>query len=137
MIRIARKLGTQVVGWVLVAAGIAALVLPGPGLLMLFLGVLILSSQYSWAERHVETVKRRAFDAAEQGVRTWPRIVLSALSACALIAVGVWVSTDPRIPTFGPVGPQLPFAGLGTGVTLAVSGLVALVLVGYSVRRFR
>lgn len=137
MIRIARTLGAQVLGWVLVVAGIAALVLPGPGLLMLFVGVLILSTHYSWAERRVDLVKRRAFDAAEEGVRTWPRIILSALSAGTVIAVGVWIGTDPRIPTLGPIGPELPGGGWGTGATVIISGIVAFVLLVYSVYRFR
>lgn len=137
MIRIARKLGTQVVGWVLVVAGIAALVLPGPGLLMLFVGILLLSTHYSWAERRVDTVQRRAFDAAEQGVRTVPRIIFSTLSACAVIGVGIWVGTDPQIPTVGPVGPRLPFGGWAAGATIVLSGLVALGLLAYSVHRFR
>lgn len=137
MIRLARTVGAQVVGWLLVIAGIAALVLPGPGLLMLFLGVLLLSAHYSWAERRVDAVKRRAFEAAEQGVRTWPRIIMSALSAGALIAVGVWIGSDPQIPRVGPIGPRLPFAGWGTGGTVVASGVVALALLVYSARRFR
>ena len=42
------------IGWLLIVAGIAALILPGPGLLMLFAGLVLLSQQYEWAERRVE-----------------------------------------------------------------------------------
>ena len=34
-----KALALEVVGWILVVAGIAALILPGPGLLMLFAGL--------------------------------------------------------------------------------------------------
>lgn len=135
--RTARRMFGLAAGWLLVVAGVAALVLPGPGLLMLFAGLVVLSQHYVWAERRVEPMKARAFDAAEQGVRTWPRIALSVLSACCVVAAGVVWGLDPRIGAWGPIGPRLPFGGWGTGISLIVSGLIALLLIGYSVRRFR
>ncbi len=65
-----RRIVLEVVGWVLVVAGIAALVLPGPGLLMLFAGLVILSQEYDWAERRVEPIKVRALRGAAEGVET-------------------------------------------------------------------
>lgn len=135
--RAARKMLFQAIGWMLVVVGVAALVLPGPGLLMLFAGLVVLSQHYVWAERRVEPVKARAFDAAEQGVRTWPRIILSLLSAFCVLAVGVLWGLDPRIGTWGPIGPRLPFGGWGVGISLILSGLIALALIGYSIRQFR
>ena len=44
-------------GWIMVIAGIAALILPGPGLLLLFAGLAILSQQYTWAEKRLQPVK--------------------------------------------------------------------------------
>ena len=79
----ARRVALETVGWVLVVAGIAALVLPGPGLLMVFAGLVLLSQQYDWAERRVEPVKKRALKAAAEGVETWPRIVMSTAVAAA------------------------------------------------------
>ena len=76
----ARRVALESLGWVLVVAGIAALVLPGPGLLMIFAGMAILSQQYEWAEKRLEPVKEKALTAAEESVETWPRIVLSVLS---------------------------------------------------------
>ena len=51
-----------ILGWVLVLVGVAALVLPGPGLLLLLAGLVVLSQEYEWAERRVEPVK-------DEGVR--------------------------------------------------------------------
>ncbi len=132
-----RKAAVTILGWTLVLAGVAALVLPGPGLLLLLLGLVVLSQEYRWAERRVEPVKRKAFDVARQGVSSYPRILMSALGACALTAIGVVWGLDPMIPTIGPVGPHLPFGGWATGSTIIVSGIVAAVLVAYSVKRFR
>src|SRR4051794_8644999 len=99
-----RKTLVTILGWVLVLLGLAALILPGPGLLLLLAGVIVLSQEYEWAERRVEPLKLKAFDVARQGVSTYPRIVLSTLSALALIAIGVLWVMDPPIPSVGPIG---------------------------------
>lgn len=132
-----RKLAVAVAGAVLLVAGVAALILPGPGILMILAGLVVLSAEFEWAERRVDTVRDKAFVVAAAGVATWPRIVVSIVSALFVIGVGVWWCTDPRIPQFWIIGPGLPFGGWGTGVTIVVSGLIALGLLAYSVRRFR
>lgn len=136
-----RRTGIETVGWTLVVVGIAALVLPGPGLLLLFAGIAVLSQQYEWARRAVEPMKKKAFEAAAIGVRTWPRILASALGACWLIGLGIVLGLSPRIPTYElagyRLGPELPFAGWVSGSSLILSGLIAFFLLGYSVHRFR
>lgn len=132
-----RRTGIVVVGWLLVVVGIAALVLPGPGLLMLFAGLAVLSREYEWAERKLMPVKVRAFVTAAEGVKTLPRVVGSTLGGAALVALGVVWALDPTIPEFWIIGPDLPFGGLGTGLTLTLSGLVAWALIVYSYRTFR
>ncbi len=132
-----RKAGILVLGWVLVLAGVAALVLPGPGLLLLLAGMTILSQEYEWARRRVEPVKVRALQTAQESVQTTPRIALSILSALVIVGIGVVWTLNPRIPEAGPFGPMLPLGGWPTGVSLILSGLVALGLVIESIRRFR
>lgn len=132
-----RRLWITAIGWVLVICGVAALVLPGPGLLLLLAGLVVLSQEYDWAERRVEPVKQRAFDVAKAGVSTVPRIALSALGALAVIAVGVVWCLDPEIPEVGPLGPELPLGGWPTGSSIVLSGIVALGLLGYSVKKWR
>ncbi|CAN5540192.1 MAG: PGPGW domain-containing protein [Nocardioidaceae bacterium] len=132
-----RKTWVTLLGWLLTLTGFAALVLPGPGLLIMLAGLIVLSQEYDWAERRVEPLKKKAFEAAATGVETWPRIVLSACSALGLVAMGVVWWWEPVIPEFWIVGPQLPFAGWPTGSSLIVSGVVAAALLVYSVRRFR
>jgi chromate transport protein ChrA len=132
-----RKTGVTILGWLLVLLGLAALILPGPGLLLLLLGLIVLSQEYEWAERRVEPVKEKAFDVARQGVSTFPRILMSGLGACAVVAAGIFWGIDPPIPTAGPLGPDLPFGGWATGSSIIVSGLIAMVLLVYSIKRFR
>jgi hypothetical protein len=132
-----RKILVLVGGWILVLAGIAALILPGPGLLLLLAGLIVLSQEYEWAERRVEPVKKKAFDVARAGVSSYPRILMSALGALGLIGVGVVWWLDPTIPEVGPLGPKLPLGGWTTGSGIAISGLVALGLLVYSIKRWR
>jgi hypothetical protein len=132
-----RKTWVTVLGWVLTLIGVAALLLPGPGLLLLLSGLVVLSQEYPWAERRVEPLKRKAFQVAAAGVETWPRIVLSVASALGLVATGVVWGLEPTIPRIWLLGPQLPYSGWAAGSSLILSGLVALGLIGYSARRFR
>src|SRR5690349_2908697 len=114
----AKRIVLEVVGWLLLLAGIAALVLPGPGLLLMFAGLAVLSQQYAWAERWVEPVRLRALKGAAQSVQTWSRIVGSTLFSLALVACGVLWIAQPDTPSWWPVddGWWLP-GGMWTGIT--------------------
>jgi hypothetical protein len=133
-----KRLLLESLGWLLVVAGIAALVLPGPGLLMLFAGLVILSQQYDWAEKRLEPIKERALKAAAEGVETWPRIVVSSGIAAFLILCGVVWIWSPPAPSWWPLddGWWL-IGGIGTGITQIASGLIALGTIAWSYRQFR
>jgi hypothetical protein len=132
-----KRLVLETVGWLLVVAGVAALVLPGPGLLMLFAGLLLLSQQYEWAERRVEPVRLRALRGAADSVQSWPRIVLSSAAALAILAFGLLWTLQPPAPQWWPFQASLwLLGGRWTGITLELSGLIAFALLVYSYRRF-
>ncbi|MEV7429677.1 MULTISPECIES: PGPGW domain-containing protein [unclassified Nocardioides] len=133
----ARRVTLEVVGWFLVVAGVAALILPGPGLLMLFGGLAVLSQQYEWAERRLDPVKYRALKGAAESVETKVRVVFSAGVALVLVAAGVLWIWKPDVPAWWPFADSwwLP-GGIATGITQVVSGIVALALLVYSYRRF-
>ena len=57
----AARIGLEILGWLLLAAGVAALILPGPGLLLLALGLWVLAKNYRWADRLLDPVKRAAY----------------------------------------------------------------------------
>ena len=134
-----RRIVLEVVGWTLVVAGIAALVLPGPGLLMLAAGLVVLSQEYEWAERRLEPIKVRALRGAAEGVENWIRITMSVTLAVGLIACGVlWIWGPETPPSWWSLPDQLWLpGGAATGVTQIASGLIALALIVYSYRRFR
>lgn len=114
-------------GGVLLLAGVALLVLPGPGLLLVLGGLLVLSHGFPALRRFIEPVRRRAMDAAEESVGSPLRITFSALAGVVLIGAGV---------LWGLV-PTLPLGGWPTGSSLILSGLVLLGLLVFSYRRVR
>lgn len=123
----------QVAGWVLVAVGLAALVLPGPGLLALFAGMALLATQYEWADRRLEPVRRAALRTAADSVKSWYRTTFSVAGALVLIALGVCWGLSDTAPSWWPVDERWWLVGgWGTGATLVGSGLVALGLIAYS-----
>lgn len=124
-------------GSVLLAVGVAALVLPGPGLLLILAGLVVLASEFEWAARRVDWMREKALDAAEYGVQTVLRIALSAAGGVAVMATGVFWGLDPQIPQVWIIGPELSFGGWGVGAGLIVGGVIALVLLAYSIKRFR
>lgn len=133
----AKRIGLEILGWVLLLLGVAAIFLPGPGLLGIFAGLALLSQQYEWAERRVEPVRIRALLGAAEGVETWPRIVASCLGAVVLAACGVLWIIKPPAPEWWPVSETwwLP-GGIWTGVTQVASAFIAIALIVYSYRRF-
>ena len=134
----AKRFLLEGLGWILVVVGIAALVLPGPGLLALFAGVALLATQYEWAERRLEPIKKRALDAAADSVKTWPRIFLSTLGVLWLIGLGVVWALQPSVPGWWPLRDGWWFpGGVTTGISLAVSGLIAGGMLVYSYLNFR
>jgi len=134
----AARIGLEILGWLLLAAGVAALVLPGPGLLLLALGLWVLAKNYRWADRLLDPVKRAAYRGASESVTSWPRIILSTLLALGLIALGVFWGVRPPPPGWWPLDQKWwLFGGWGTGVFLIASGLLALGLLAWSMKNFR
>ena len=61
--RNSKRIAVSVVGAVLVLVGLAMLVLPGPGILVVALGFAVLGTEYAWAAAALERTKRTADDA--------------------------------------------------------------------------
>ena len=64
-----KRVGVTIAGFAVLLAGIALLVLPGPGWLLIFLGLGILSTEYVWAQRMLATAKRKAEEAKDAVLR--------------------------------------------------------------------
>lgn len=61
--RSSKRIAVSVVGAALVLAGLAMLVLPGPGILVVALGFAVLGTEYAWAAAALERTKRLAAQA--------------------------------------------------------------------------
>lgn len=134
----AKRILVEALGWILVLVGLAALVLPGPGLLALFAGVALLATQYEWAERRLEPVKQAALRGAADSVKTWPRILLSVAGVCWLIGLGAYWGYHPPAPSWWPLEEKWWLTGgWATGATLIGSGVIAGAMIVYSYLNFR
>ena len=135
--KVAKRIGLEAVGWLLLVAGVAALILPGPGLIMVFAGLAVLSQQYEWAERRLDPIKYRALKGAAESVETPLRIALSSVGVLVLIGCGILWIVGPDQPGWWPL-PDWTWltGGIGTGSTLLVSAVIAIALLVYSFKRF-
>ncbi len=53
-----RWVGAAAVGGTLILVGVVLLVLPGPGLVLIALGVAVLATEFAWAEATLHRMKR-------------------------------------------------------------------------------
>jgi len=60
------RIGVGVIGGAVIVAGVAMLVLPGPGWLAIFLGLGILSTEFAWAHRLLNWAKNRVHQATDK-----------------------------------------------------------------------
>jgi uncharacterized protein (TIGR02611 family) len=121
--RNAKRMAVLVVGVVVLAAGLAMLVLPGPGVIVLILGLAILATEFAWAERALDRTSGTATRAMSSlsGSRTG-KIGL-ALGGLGMVAVGVVVLV---------LVPRYWMASIG----LFVAGVVGLATVHPAAQRW-
>jgi uncharacterized protein (TIGR02611 family) len=89
--RHARKVVVLIVGVTVLLAGVALLALPGPGLIVIIVGLLILSTEFAWAERGLDYAVEKAAGATSKAQESKSGRIMLALSGLALITVGVLV----------------------------------------------
>jgi uncharacterized protein (TIGR02611 family) len=111
-----------VLGGLLTLAGIALLVLPGPGFVLVAAGLAVLATQFDWAKKPLDYAKQKAQDGLEEvGKKPW-RAVAAALCALVLVALGV----------LALAGVDLPFINAVSAVALILSGLFLVGTVVYA-----
>ena len=83
------------VGAALISVGVILLVLPGPGMAMIALGLIVLGSEYVWAQRLLKPIRQRLQEARVRAQQPQYRNHVRALMAATLVvggvAVGVYV----------------------------------------------
>jgi Na+-transporting NADH:ubiquinone oxidoreductase subunit NqrD len=123
----AKRVLLGLAGGSLLLVGLALLVLPGPGLLLVLAGLILLGRALPAVARFEEPVRTRAMQAVDSSVATRWRVAGSVLTGLTLIAAGVvWGAR---------LVPRLPFGGWSTGSSLILSGLIVLGLLLWSYRR--
>ena len=72
--RSSKRIVVFVVGVALVAAGLAMLVLPGPGLLVIIAGLAVLATEFVWARVALDKAKERAAKAGSMAKQGFGRL---------------------------------------------------------------
>ncbi|MEU9164073.1 TIGR02611 family protein [Streptomyces sp. NPDC048424] len=90
------QVGVFVVGLAVIAAGVAMLVLPGPGWVAIFAGLAIWATEFAWAHLVLRWTKRKVTEAAQKALDPKVRrrnIILTSVGlviAGALIGFYLW-----------------------------------------------
>jgi hypothetical protein len=63
--RSGKRVGVALLGGTLLAGGVALLVLPGPGLLLIIAGLAVLATEFAWAQVALEKAREKALQAKE------------------------------------------------------------------------
>lgn len=73
--RLVRKPAVFIIGWIVVLAGVAMLVLPGPGWAAIFVGFAILATEFASAQKVHHWLVARLKTALDWAKRLWRRAV--------------------------------------------------------------
>ncbi|GHB62724.1 membrane protein [Streptomyces cirratus] len=90
------QIGVFVVGLAVIAAGVAMLVLPGPGWVAIFAGLFIWGTEFAWAQVVLRWTKRKVAEAAQKAMDPRVRrrnLILTGVGfavAAALIGFYLW-----------------------------------------------
>ena len=89
--RSARKVIVLILGVAVLLAGFALLALPGPGMIVIIVGLVILSTEFAWAQRWLDYAVEKAAGATTKAQQSKSGRIMLALSGLTLITVGVLV----------------------------------------------
>ncbi|HSK27595.1 MAG TPA: PGPGW domain-containing protein [Jiangellales bacterium] len=122
----AKRFAVTIAGFGLLAVGAAMMVLPGPGLLVIVVGLAVLATEYLWARRLLARAKARAQRAQDAAVASRLRTAGSVAFACGMAGLGLAMVLIDDVPwpvldswldrVWGPV----------TGSVLMLTGVVLL-----------
>ncbi|RPA66121.1 TIGR02611 family protein [Gordonia oryzae] len=86
------RIGVGVLGAIVLAGGILAIPYPGPGWLIVFLGLGILASEFEWAHRLLRFARAR-YDAWLEWMkrRHWSVQAMFGLATCVVVLASLWL----------------------------------------------
>lgn len=76
-----------VVGVTLMSLGAVLLVLPGPGWAMIAVGLVVLASEYMWAQRLLRPLRKKLSQARQKASQPQYRTQVRVLSAAAVVLI--------------------------------------------------
>ena len=88
------RLALALVGTMVTLAGLAMLVLPGPGIVVVILGLGILAQVFPWAERLLTFAKQKSGADKVKDQPRWVKAVMVVASVAAVGASVAWVAAS-------------------------------------------
>ena len=88
--RLALRVGVLILGSTLALAGLAMLALPGPGWAAIILGIVVLASEFAWAQRllvHIRATARHGLNVVHRMPHR--RAILATLVLTTMLALGI------------------------------------------------
>lgn len=82
------RIGIALLGLLIVVVGLALLALPGPGWVIIFLGLGVWSTEFEWAERLLAYARGRV-ERWTYWMMAQPRIMQAAIGAAALVLLAL------------------------------------------------
>ena len=89
--RNAKRMLIFILGVSVLLAGVAMLALPGPGLVVIIAGLVILATEFTWAERALDKTSKKAAGAATKVTGNKNGQLALAVSGIGMIVAGVLV----------------------------------------------
>jgi uncharacterized protein (TIGR02611 family) len=123
--RAVRRVAVAVLGGTLTLAGIALLVLPGPGFVLVAAGLAILATKFTWAARPLAYAKDKAQVGMDEVARSKRRTALAVGGALVLLVAGA----------LEIAGVDLPLVNVLTAALLILSGVGLLGTIVYARKR--
>lgn len=108
-----RRLVVTLVGFSILGAGLAMLVLPGPGIIVVLLGFAVLAREFTWAERALDKTAASAASATTKVTATKIGKLTLAASALSMIIGGgvvMFIYSEQKL----------------VGASVALAGIIAL-----------
>ncbi len=124
-----KRFAVTIVGVALLALGVAMMVLPGPGILVIVAGLAVLATEYVWARRLLVRAQAEATKAQQAAVKSPARLAGTVTFGVLLLGLGLamLIRRDLAVPFWSPV----------TGGILAVTALIMLTTTYLSFRAAR
>lgn len=111
--RNAKRLLVFILGVAVLAAGVAMLALPGPGLVVIIVGLVILATEFAWAERMLDKTTAKAAGAATKVTGNKNGQLALAASGVGMIVAGIVIA--------------VMFGGfIVVGISVALAGFIGL-----------